>query len=287
MRSPDPISLRHGPLTVFLAPLAGCPDLLPLLRTSASTHVWRGHPLEALRRVLRRYRMSSSSRLGAAGRAVGLTGFLSYECNRWIERLPSPREDVGPSLPEMAWVGMRVMILLDHLEQRGWLLSIVDPHAPEPLARREACELLERAAAQLALTSGPDDVARSPRPALDACRSGPGHQFAGDDDVLGVRADGRARPRAYPRRRHLPGERGSALHCGLDAAGAAALRNAAPGQPVALRLFCVRGGVPGRQLFPGAAGARAGGAGGHPPHRGHAAARGHARGRRGEQPISS
>jgi len=206
MRSRDPVRLQHGPLTVFLAPLAGCPDLLPLvrslpedhpviwmdsarthpitgrwsllgyepwvtllargdrveLRTSGTTHVWRGHPLEALRRVLRRYQVSSSSPLGAAGRAVGLMGFLSYECNRWIERLPAPREDAGPSLPEMAWVGMRALLLLDHLEQRGWLLSVVDPHAPEPLARREACELLERTTAQLALTSGRDDVTRSP-----------------------------------------------------------------------------------------------------------------------------
>src|SRR3989338_3078061 len=115
MRSPDPISLRHGPLTVFLAPLAGCPDLLPLvrslpedrpvvgrdsprphpvpgrwsllgyepwvtllargdrveLRTSASTHVWRGHPLEALRRVLRRHRVGSASRAGGGGRGGG------------------------------------------------------------------------------------------------------------------------------------------------------------------------------------------------------------------------
>ena len=219
MRSPDPVRLQHGPLTVFLAPLAGCPDLLPLvrslpedhpviwldsarthpitgrwsllgyepwvrllargdrveLRTSGATHVWRGHPLEALRRVLRRYRMGSSSPLGAAGRAVGLMGFLSYECNRWIERLPSPREDAGPSLPEMAWIGMRALVLLDHLEQRGWLLSVVDPHAPEPLARREACELLERATAQLAGAGGLGDVTRSPgHPGPPSTRAGAG-----------------------------------------------------------------------------------------------------------------
>jgi anthranilate/para-aminobenzoate synthase component I len=81
-------------------------------------------------------------------------GFLGYELNRWIERLPVPRLDER-ALPEMAWVGMRVVVLLDHLEERGWLLSVADPHVPEPLARREALETLERELARLSAGAAP------------------------------------------------------------------------------------------------------------------------------------
>ncbi|MBI2103979.1 MAG: anthranilate synthase component I family protein [Candidatus Omnitrophica bacterium] len=206
-----PFALRHGPLTVYLQPLAGCPDLRALisglppdepvmwcdsarqhpvtgrwsllgfapwlaltargerieLSTSAATHVWRAHPLEALRQVLRRYRAPAppagrgtphgrpacaapiSSRLGAAGRAIGLMGFLSYDLNRWIERLPPPQEGGSP-VPEMQWFGMRIVVLVDHVEKRSWLLSVADPHSPPPAARRQALEALERVSGRLA-----------------------------------------------------------------------------------------------------------------------------------------
>ena len=199
-----PLALRHGPLTVYLQPLAGCPELQPLveslpsktpvvwldsarqhevtgrwsmvgydpwltlvsrgnrieLRTSASTRIWRGHPLEVLRSVLSRYRAPSLAQPHA--RAIGLMGFLSYELNRWIERLPDPRPSER-ALPEMLWCGMRVVVLVDHLMQRTWLLSIVDPHSPGPLARRDALDALTRAEGWLRRPVTRDAVATSPR----------------------------------------------------------------------------------------------------------------------------
>jgi aminodeoxychorismate synthase component I len=122
------------------------------LITSAATHVWRDHPLSALRGVLSRYRCSSPA--GLPGRAVGLMGFLSYDLNRWIERLPDPQADPDP-VPEMLWFGMRRVVLCDHLTGRSWLFSIVDPHAPEPLARREAQAMLEQDALRLTRGGGP------------------------------------------------------------------------------------------------------------------------------------
>ena len=47
---------------------------------------------------------------------------------------------------------MRVLVLVDHAQQHSWLLSVVDPHSPEPLARREAIERLLWADARLAST---------------------------------------------------------------------------------------------------------------------------------------
>jgi len=137
------------------------------VRTSRATHVFRAHPLETLRQMLRRYRMpaASSSRLGAAGRAIGLTGFLSYELNRWIERLPAPRSS-GPSVPEMLWFGMQRVVLVDHLQSRSWLLSIADPHSPQPSAEREACDALAQLVEQLSQPPRPIARARASVSAL-------------------------------------------------------------------------------------------------------------------------
>ena len=213
-----PIALRHGPLTVYLKPLEGCPDLLAIIRnlppttpviwcdsarrhavtgrwsmlgfdpwltlvarggrielsTSASTHVWRGHPLAALRQVLRRYRAPRSGYPHA--RAIGLMGFLSYDLNRWIERLPAPRSmrQAGlPPPPELAWFGMRTAILADHLRERSWLLGVADPHTPPRLARREALEAMERVDAWLDAPSESEaplaHPARMAPTDLDAC----------------------------------------------------------------------------------------------------------------------
>jgi anthranilate/para-aminobenzoate synthase component I len=123
-----------------------CRDGLISLRTGAGTRTWRGDPLEALRRVLRRYQVAAAPGSPHA-QALGLLGFLGYECNRWIERLPArrARPDAGRLAPDMLWLGMRVTVLVDHLERRSWLLSLVDPHAPSPAAHRRARAALERA----------------------------------------------------------------------------------------------------------------------------------------------
>ena len=186
----SPFLLRHGPLRVYLKPLAGCPDLqrfietLPsgqpviwcdsgrshpvtgrwsllgydpwltlrvtggrcTLHTSASTRVFSAHPLDALTEVLCRYQARPSTQV--QGRAIGLMGFVSYDLSRWIERLPAPQPSEQP-LEEMVWFGMRVVILVDHLQQRSWLVSVVDPHGPETAARREALAALEEAEQRL------------------------------------------------------------------------------------------------------------------------------------------
>ncbi|PIQ83858.1 MAG: hypothetical protein COV75_05210 [Candidatus Omnitrophica bacterium CG11_big_fil_rev_8_21_14_0_20_63_9] len=124
------------------------------LRTSDATQSWRGHPLDGLRQVLRRYRLRAGGRAarmeewGVVGRAVGFLGYLSYELNRWIERLPEPQPSERP-LAELAWFGMRVSVLVDHAQQRSWVLSVIDPHSPQSLARRQAMEAFEGALDQL------------------------------------------------------------------------------------------------------------------------------------------
>ena len=128
--------------------MVGCDPWMALIargdriewRTSAATHRWRAHPLDALRALLRRYRAAPGQPFAPA---VGLMGWLSYELNRWIERLPPPRaEEHG--LPEMGWYGMRVTLLVDHRHQRSWVASVVDPHRPSSLAQHEADNALQR-----------------------------------------------------------------------------------------------------------------------------------------------
>jgi len=109
-------------------------------RTSATTHRWRAHPLEALRALLRRYQAAPGQPFASV---VGLMGWLSYELNRWIERLPPPHAQ-EQALPEMGWCGMRVNLLVDHRRQRSWVVSVVDPHRPASAAHREAVSALHR-----------------------------------------------------------------------------------------------------------------------------------------------
>ena len=146
-------SARHHPVTGRWS-LVGCEPWMTCsvrgnrieLCTSAATHVYRAHPLDALRQVLRRYRIPPTAEPHA--RAMALMGFLGYELNGWIERLPEP-QSAGGTVPDMLWFGMRLVVLLDHVEERGWLVSLADPHAPEPLARRDALEALHRARERL------------------------------------------------------------------------------------------------------------------------------------------
>jgi len=117
------------------------------LHTSAATHAWRAHPLEALRRILRRYAAPADAQ--PHGRAIGLMGFLSYELSRWIEprtqRLGAGPRAMEQPLDDMVWFGMRVVVLVDHLQGRGWLVSVLDPHMPEASARQDARVALEQA----------------------------------------------------------------------------------------------------------------------------------------------
>ena len=199
-----PITLRHGPLTVYLQPLGGCPDLAAFVRalppgdpvmwldsarqhevtgrwslvgcepwltftargdrleltTSSATRVWRDHPLAALRQLLQAYRAPAVAQ--PHGRAIGLMGFLSYDLNRWIERLPGPQPS-GSRVPDMRWFGMKTLILADHRQQRGWLLVVADPHLPHRLARHEAREAMARAERRLSV-SPPSEPADAPEP---------------------------------------------------------------------------------------------------------------------------
>ncbi len=129
--------------------------------TSGATQIRVGHPLQTVRELLRRYRPRASpvvgrrpgTTLGAVSRAIGLLGYLSYEANQWIERLPMPawrqrgfadRDPVAGPEPEMVWFAMKQLILLDHSLGRGWVVSVEDPDLPHRQARAEALEELDR-----------------------------------------------------------------------------------------------------------------------------------------------
>ena len=111
------------------------------LTTSASHTRMRGNPLDALRQTLARYAGPCDG--GAPPAGLGLLGFLSYDLNRWIERLPVPKPP-PISVPDLFLCGMRMLVVVDHALGRSWCLSVVDPHRPGERARREAAARLEQ-----------------------------------------------------------------------------------------------------------------------------------------------
>ncbi len=118
------------------------------LHTSSGTRRWQGHPCDALRSVQRRYGARSSRGPGEAAAAFGLFGYLSYEFNQWVERVPTPRQ-MSPMLPEMVWFGMRLIVVVDHQRGGSWLVSLFDPSLSRGRARGDAAARLERWAAVL------------------------------------------------------------------------------------------------------------------------------------------
>jgi len=140
------------------------------ISTSASTKRLTGDPLRALQRVLKAYpgpeRSSSEAALPPMG--VGWCVLLSYELNRWIERLPTPI-DQG-IVPEMAVYGMRLLVIVDHERGRSWLMSVVDPHQPLRAAVARARERLEALQSSLqGLRSDPDIEPAAPIPLRSWC----------------------------------------------------------------------------------------------------------------------
>jgi len=134
------------------------------MRTRTGTTRWQAHPLDALRTLLRRYQCAPRGG-GEIAMALGLFGYLSYEMNRWIEKLPqraptrrerhsattsmvaappaAPTSMVGAP-PDMVWYGMRRVVLVDHLAERTWVVSVADPLSPPGRSRRDAARRLEQ-----------------------------------------------------------------------------------------------------------------------------------------------
>ncbi len=110
------------------------------LTTSTSTTSWIAHPLKALREVLARYPGPRHADLPPIG--VGWLGWFGYDLNRWIERVPAPKP-ADIDLPDLRLYGMRMLMVVDHLESRSWCVSLVDPHQPPDHAQREARLRLE------------------------------------------------------------------------------------------------------------------------------------------------
>ena len=110
------------------------------LTTSAGATTRYGDPLDALRERLARYAGPRHDAFPPVG--LGFLGFLSYDLNRWIERLPSPKPTAFP-VPDLLMCGMRMLAVVDHTTGKSWCVSVADPHQPREQARREAAARLE------------------------------------------------------------------------------------------------------------------------------------------------
>lgn len=99
------------------------------------------HPLDQLAAQLTNFRAATIP--GLPPLQGGAIGLWSYDLNRSLERLPSPRFDEF-QLPAAAIGLYDVVFAFDHLEQRGWIIS-------QGFPERDAARRARRAEARLEL----------------------------------------------------------------------------------------------------------------------------------------
>jgi anthranilate synthase component 1 len=86
----------------------------------------------------------------------GVVGYIGYDCVRELERLPSPPED-DLSLPDLALMLTRSLVIFDHLAQKAFVVSNVWSNEPNGYDRAaERCdEMVERLSRPLGTPSLP------------------------------------------------------------------------------------------------------------------------------------
>lgn len=88
---------------------------------------YRGHPLDELDLLMRRYRVANVPFLPLTSGAVG---YFAYDLGRQLERLPDlARDDLA--LPDCCLGFYDRLLIFDHLERRAWLTSTGLPESGE------------------------------------------------------------------------------------------------------------------------------------------------------------
>jgi para-aminobenzoate synthetase component 1 len=112
----------------------------------------RGDPFDALRGLLRRYRVAGRGCAGFAGAAVG---FLGYDLCHFIERLPGRAvDDIG--LPDLFMAFHDTAVVWDRAAGRAWVAAVDAGASERPSAAERASECAARLReAPLARVAGP------------------------------------------------------------------------------------------------------------------------------------
>ncbi|MCK1744456.1 aminodeoxychorismate synthase component I [Bradyrhizobium sp. 139] len=89
-------------------------------RARCNEEAFESDPWAVLRTLLSRY--AQEHRPGLPPFQGGVAGFLAYDLNRTLERLPMPA-DAGTGLPESILHMYDVVVSFDHCDQRCWIVS--------------------------------------------------------------------------------------------------------------------------------------------------------------------
>ncbi|MBI3838771.1 MAG: anthranilate synthase component I family protein [Planctomycetia bacterium] len=73
----------------------------------------------------------------------GAAGLFSYDMGRWLEKVPEPRIDEFQT-PALAIGFYDVVLAIDHLERRAWIISQGLPETDRDARRRRAAERLDQ-----------------------------------------------------------------------------------------------------------------------------------------------
>ncbi len=118
--------------------------------------VTQGNPFDYLQTLLKRYPLTPHPDLPPM--QGGVIGYLSYELNQHVEKVPVAAEQDQP-FPDMVLGFYDVIIAFDHVQQRSWLISSGLPETTEAArtqrAQQRLTHILQRIQTAAASSSWP------------------------------------------------------------------------------------------------------------------------------------
>ena len=131
------------------------------LESSQGTRSWEGDPLGEMQRILDRRRAVRPA--GFPPFVGGAVGFLGYDACRHVEPISlKSKEDMN--LPDLGFLFCDEAIVLDHLEEKLWVIALADPSGDLDRSYDEAVARVERLRKRITRTSG--TISRSFPPSI-------------------------------------------------------------------------------------------------------------------------
>lgn len=109
--------------------------------TSSHSKTYNENPFDVIQQVLDSYQLSSSSTADIPFMA-GLVGYFGYEMQKYVESVPTHRNDPVKA-PEAMWMFVDQILIFDHLEQKAYLSRMITDAGQVEQSERQMDEIID------------------------------------------------------------------------------------------------------------------------------------------------